>query len=90
MKRDVPIAVLVLALEVLLLFAAWYSLEAGNPLLPPTIVFFTLDHALFVALVAFILCAIDYGVRRTPLRFVCAVIALILILVSAAEPLARR
>ena len=65
--------------------AAWAALDGQTLLLPPMFIFFTLDHQFALAVVTFLMCALDVALKRTPGRIVVLVLAIIVLYFVAAS-----
>jgi hypothetical protein len=65
--------------------AAWAAMDGETLLLPPMFIFFTLDHQFALAVIVFLICALDVALKRTPGRIVVLVLAIIVLYFVAAS-----
>lgn len=88
-RSRVTLGALALCLYALLFLGAWMALYRQMILLPPIFIFFMLDHPMAPAVVAVVVCAIDYARKRTPARLLFLLIALGLVALTATHTVPR-
>lgn len=69
----------------ILYVATLFALERQDFLLPPLLVFFTLEHPILPAVLALLVCLIDVVVRHTVTRLLFTGIAVLLLLLAFAS-----